>query len=205
MMFARLLTVTSALALAACATGPDYTPQPVAASAAGPFIGGSPSALVSDARPDDHWWRLYDDPVLDGLVRDALAANTDVRVAVAHLAKARALLREERGAREPQVGLGGSAQYGRPATAAGAGSNAAAVQVGAQASVAYEVDLFGRIGRRIEAAAVVTHLEPELRRVVARALDVAVQRDGGGEARSTVRWARRRKIRSTSASRSGDP
>jgi NodT family efflux transporter outer membrane factor (OMF) lipoprotein len=152
MKFARLLTVTSALALAACATGPDYAPQLLSASAAGPFIGAPPSALVSDARPDDHWWRLYDDPVLDGLVRDALAANTDVRVAVAHLAKARALLREERGAREPQLGLGGSAQYGRSATPSAAGSNPAAVQLGAQASVAYEVDLFGRIGRRIEAA-----------------------------------------------------
>jgi NodT family efflux transporter outer membrane factor (OMF) lipoprotein len=149
MNYARLLTVTSALALAACATGPDYAPQPVAA---GPFIGAAPSALVSDARPDDHWWRLYDDPVLDALVRDALAANTDVRVAVARLARARALLREERGAREPQVGLDGSAQYGRLATPSAAGVNPAAVQFAGQASVAYEVDLFGRIGRRIEAA-----------------------------------------------------
>jgi NodT family efflux transporter outer membrane factor (OMF) lipoprotein len=151
-MFARLLTVTSALALTACATGSDYVPQPVAASAAGPFIGSAPSALVSDARPDDHWWRLYDDPVLDGLVRDALAANTDVRVAMAHLAKARALLREERGAREPQICLDGSAQYGRHGTSSAAGGNPAAIQRAGQASVAYEVDLFGRIGRRIEAA-----------------------------------------------------
>jgi NodT family efflux transporter outer membrane factor (OMF) lipoprotein len=152
MKFARLLTVTFALALAACATGPDYAPQPVAASASGPFIGAAPSALVSEARPADHWWRLYDDPVLDALVRDALAASTDIRVAVARLAKARALLREERGAREPQVGLDGSAQYGRPASPSADGGNPAAIQLSGQASVAYEVDLFGRSGRRIEAS-----------------------------------------------------
>jgi NodT family efflux transporter outer membrane factor (OMF) lipoprotein len=90
--------------------------------------------------------------VLDALIRNALAANTDLRVAVARLAKARALVREERGAREPQIALDGGAQYGRPAAPSSAGGNPTAVQVGGQAAVAYEVDLFGRIGRRVEAA-----------------------------------------------------
>jgi NodT family efflux transporter outer membrane factor (OMF) lipoprotein len=62
------------------------------------------------------------------------------------------LLREERGAREPQIGVDGSALYGRPAGPSAAGGAPAAVQLAGQASVAYEVDLFGRIGRRIEAA-----------------------------------------------------
>ncbi|MBA3667163.1 MAG: efflux transporter outer membrane subunit [Sphingomonas sp.] len=151
-MVARVLTLVSALALAACAAGPNYTPRSVAASAAGPFIGGSSSAIVADSQPDDHWWRLYDDPVLNALVQDALFANTDLRVAVAHLAKARALVREEQGAREPQLGLGGSAQYGRLAGPSASGANRTDIQVNGQAGVAYEVDLFGRIGRGIEAA-----------------------------------------------------
>ena len=108
-MVARLLTVASALALSACATAPDYKAAAVSPSAAAPFIGVNP-ALVSDARPADDWWRLYRDPVLDALVQDALAANTDVRVAVVNLARARAVVREERGASEPQVGVGGSTQ-----------------------------------------------------------------------------------------------
>src|SRR3954468_13266431 len=109
----KLSIAASALALAACASGPNYVRKPVSASAAAPFVMAQGSAVVSDAQPAGNWWRLYDDPVLNNLVEEALAANTDVRVAVARLAKARARLREERGAREPQVGLSGSTQYGR--------------------------------------------------------------------------------------------
>lgn len=142
----------SALVLAACATGPDYSPKPVSASAAAPFVMAQGSTLVSDAQPTSNWWRLYDDPVLDGLVHDALSANTDIRVAVARLAKARASLREEKGAREPQIGASGSAQYGRLPGPDVPGEKRNDVQVDVGLNVAYEVDLFGRVSRRIEAA-----------------------------------------------------
>jgi NodT family efflux transporter outer membrane factor (OMF) lipoprotein len=149
----RMLSIAaSALALAACAVGPDYSPKPVSASAAAPFVSAQASTLVSEAQPTGNWWRLYDDPVLDGLVQDALSANTDIRVAVARLAKARASLREERGAREPQVGASGSAQYGRLPGPDVPGEKRNDVQVDVGLSVAYEVDLFGRVSRRIEAA-----------------------------------------------------
>jgi NodT family efflux transporter outer membrane factor (OMF) lipoprotein len=151
-MLRPTLTVASALALAACATGPDYHLEPASASAAAPFIGAQASRIVSEGQPAADWWRLYDDPVLDGLVHDALAANTDVRVAEARLQSARAALREERGAREPQVGVSGSTQYGRLSGPAIPGENRTDVQVDGGLDVAYEVDLFGRISRRIEAA-----------------------------------------------------
>ena len=145
-------TVASALALAACATGPDYAPKPLSASAAAPFVMAQASPLVSDREPDGNWWRLYDDPVLDGLVRDALANNSDIRVAIARLTRSRASLREERGAREPQVGASGSAQYGRLPGPAIPGDKRTDIQADVGLSVAYEVDLFGRISRRVEAA-----------------------------------------------------
>jgi NodT family efflux transporter outer membrane factor (OMF) lipoprotein len=148
----KLSIAVSALALAACATGPNYMPKPVSASAAAPFVMAHGSTIVSAAQPQGNWWRLYDDPVLDGLVRDALAANTDIRVAVARLARARASLREERGAREPQVGLSGSTQYGRNPGPGIVGEKRNDLQVGVSLDVNYEVDLFGRISRRIEAA-----------------------------------------------------
>lgn len=150
-MLRKLATASSALALAACAAGPNYQAKPISAAEAAPFVMAQGSTIVSDAQPAGDWWRLYNDPVLDGLVKDALAANTDIRVAVAHLQRARAFLREERGAREPQVGLSGGAQYGRlPGPTAGQKRTDFQVDVGLD--VAYEVDLFGRISRRIEAA-----------------------------------------------------
>ena len=151
MLNRTLLAAGSVLALAACATGPDYKPQPISASAAAPFVSAT-GAAVSDSKPIGDWWRLYQDPVLDGLVSDALAANSDIRVAVAHLAKARASLRESRGAREPQVGVGGSVQYGRLPGSASLGDKRTDVQVDVGLDVAYEVDLFGRVSRSIEAA-----------------------------------------------------
>jgi NodT family efflux transporter outer membrane factor (OMF) lipoprotein len=142
-----LLAAVSAFALAACATGPDYVAVPVPTAAAGPFLGSADPRLVTPAAAEGDWWRLYEDPVLDRLVGDALAANTDIRVAVARLARARASLREVRGDREPQVGVGANAQYGRAE-----GRRGDDLQLGAGLDVAYEVDLFGRVSRNIEAA-----------------------------------------------------
>jgi NodT family efflux transporter outer membrane factor (OMF) lipoprotein len=151
MLNRTFLTAGSALALAACASGPDYKPQPISASAAAPFVSAT-GTQVSDAKPTGDWWRLYQDPVLDGLISDALAANTDIRVAVARLAKARASLRESRGAREPQIGVGGSVQYGRLPGSGSLGDKRTDAQVDVGLDVAYEVDLFGRVSRTIEAA-----------------------------------------------------
>lgn len=151
-LYQQFPIVVSAVALAACASGPDYHAKPVAASAAAPFVMAQGSTIVSDAQPQGTWWRLYDDPVLEGLVRDALAANTDIRVAAARLQRARAVEREERGTREPQIGLSGSAQYGRVSGVSLPGGKRSDVQVDLALDVAYEVDLFGRISRRIEAA-----------------------------------------------------
>ncbi len=144
--------MTTALALAACASGPDYRPQTVSASASAPFVMAQGSTVTSEAEPASDWWRLYDDPVLDGLVHDALAANTDIRVAEARLQRARAAVHEERGAAEPQVGLTGSGQYGRLSGPSIPGEKKTDLQVGVGLDVAYEADLFGRISRRVEAA-----------------------------------------------------
>lgn len=154
-MILRTLTVAaSALALAACTVGPDYkAPQTASSQAtAGPFVSAnSPSVSLAPVAAD--WWRLYDDPVLDGLVTDALAANTDVRVAVANIAKARAGLRGARADRLPQGEIGAGAQYGRSPEGQrlpGADREDWGVDVGL--NVAYEVDLFGRVSRSVEAA-----------------------------------------------------
>ncbi len=151
----RFLAAVSALALGACTVGPDYVAPVPAAPAAGAVVSPAGPAVSAAPAVEGDWWRLYKDAVLDALVADALKANTDVRVAVARLDRARASLREVRADRTPQVGVGGSAQYGRlPAGqsfgATGGDRENWFVDVGLD--VAYEVDLFGRISRNIEAA-----------------------------------------------------
>src|SRR5262245_5203060 len=101
--YRNILATASALALAACAAGPDYVAPVHPQTAAGNFIAASPAVTPEPVKGD--WWRLYNDPVLDQLVADALAANTDVRVAVARIARARAALRGARADRLPQANL----------------------------------------------------------------------------------------------------
>jgi len=156
--FARIaLPMVSALALSACAAGPDFVaPTPPSASS-GPFI-SSPlksgdTPVFAQAPVQQDWWRLYQDPVLDQLIADALAANTDVRVAVARLEKARANLRGARSDRLPQTGLSAGADYGRlPAGQRAPGAPRVDWSIDAGLSVSYEVDLFGRVSRSVEAA-----------------------------------------------------
>ena len=104
--------------------------------------------------PPAEWWKLFDSPVLDRLVTEALAANTDLRMAAANLERARAALSETRSARFPSTTLAGGASYGRQsgsvAGTPGAGPEGETYDAGVD--VSYEIDLFGRIRRGIEAS-----------------------------------------------------
>ena len=131
-----LLSSLSALTLAACAAGPNYVAPIPAPKATASSIGAGQPGVAATAT-DDHWWRLYDDPVLDGLVADALKANTDIRVAVARLDAARASLRGVRNDRLPQTSIGTDTGYGRlPASQRfpGAAREDASVDIGLNVS-----------------------------------------------------------------------
>ena len=153
MLTRNLLTAVSALALSACAVGPDHVAPIPPVAASGPFLSADNPAIAAPAAVQGDWWRLYNDPVLDQLVADALAANTDIRVAVARLARARAALRGAGADGLPRVGLSAGANYGRsPADqrAPGGAREEGSFDVGLD--ISYEVDLFGRVSRGVEAA-----------------------------------------------------
>lgn len=112
----------SLLALSACSTvGPDYrVPQQAAINsraAAEPFAAAGEAAFSANPLPFQ-WWRLYDDPLLDELIGKAFAANTDLRVASANLARARSVLDEAKTAGTPAVGVSAAPAYGRASAAA---------------------------------------------------------------------------------------
>ena len=145
-----LLAAVSLLTVAAA--GPDYVRPASPPSAAQPFV-SAPAAPVTAAEPEDAWWRLYQDPVLDRLVADALAANTDLRIAIANLDKARASLRGAKSDRLPRTSIDAGATYGRsPENQRAPGAKREDWTFDAGLSVGYEVDLFGRVSRAVEAA-----------------------------------------------------
>jgi NodT family efflux transporter outer membrane factor (OMF) lipoprotein len=153
-----LMTVVAfGVALAGCAVGPRYVPPATSAVEAAPFVSAK-TPVTADQTPPAAWWRLYNDPVLDSLVQRALAENQDLKVAIANLENARALVGEARSQLYPTTALSAGPSYGRTTTA-----NADAVaahQKEAKSTwtyseaftAAYEVDLFGRVRRSIQAA-----------------------------------------------------
>jgi NodT family efflux transporter outer membrane factor (OMF) lipoprotein len=147
-----LIASASALSLAACAAvGPDHAPPSPPATAQDHFVSSNFGAVAGSEARDD-WWRLYKDPVLDGLVQQALAANKDIAVATANIAIARANLRGSRSDRLPRTNVGASAQYGRPDGLNRAPGQDSDWALSTGFDVAYEVDLFGRVRRGVEAA-----------------------------------------------------
>ncbi|WP_307695635.1 efflux transporter outer membrane subunit [Variovorax boronicumulans] len=153
----RMASLAVAAGLAACAAvGPDYR-QPPEALASQPAAGKPFAEAPANAAPlPAHWWRLYHDPLLDRLVTQALAHNTDLRQAVANLERERAIETEVAGAKYPTIGVNGGPSFGHV-------SGLSLLQKGyeppntfnysAGASLSYQVDLFGQIRRAIEASA----------------------------------------------------
>jgi len=155
----RTLTLTVlASALAACTTvGPDYhVPKEALVkreAANAPFMGAAEQPYKSEPLPAD-WWRLYQDPVLDRLVAKAFSANADLRVAAANLERAHAVLEEVEEKKRPEVEMSAAPMYGRIAGAS-IGLPEQLPRTGiydGDIKVAYQLDMFGRIRRAIEAA-----------------------------------------------------
>jgi len=140
-----LAAVLGALALGACVVGPNHADPRPDAPAQAQFASARSPAFTGD-EPPGRWWSLFRDPLLDRLIEQALRENNDLRVAAANLRRARAVLRETRAGRLPTTEISGGATYGQEP-----GGNAGDLyDVGLD--IGYQLDLFGRITRAIQAS-----------------------------------------------------
>jgi len=151
-----LLLLGALVSLGGCVVGPNYRAPTPPAGAAGPWV-SSDARLETAAEPRDDWWRLYDDARLDGYVQEAFRANADLAVAEANLAAARALFDGAQAGQFPSTTLGAGAVRGRdPATdqilEMTGREPATTWKYSSRLDVGYELDLFGRVRRAIEAA-----------------------------------------------------
>jgi NodT family efflux transporter outer membrane factor (OMF) lipoprotein len=142
------------MALGCRTAGPDYH-QPTAPvspqwSTPGPWRPGDPR----DAIPKGQWWALFHDAELDALEARAADANQTLKSAAAQYEQARALTALTLSSIYPR--LSASAQAARmrlSGTRAGADGDAVTQNsVALPLAVSYEVDLFGRRLRSIEAS-----------------------------------------------------
>lgn len=147
----RALVLSLVFALASCASGPDYHTPALPETVAGSFVSQSPQ-IDTGSQPPSDWWELYDDPALAAIMQEALSANTDLRVAMANLDRASAIYREARGERLPSTNVIAGASRGRDQTSwDGTGQAPVQWNYSGGLGISYELDLFGRVKRDIEA------------------------------------------------------
>lgn len=97
------------------------------------------------------WWKVFDDPGLDHLVETAHRQNNNLEIAALRVLEARAQLGIATGTRWPQSQVAvGDATYVSPTETSGPASDFWSYNLGA--SVAWEIDFWGRYRRGIEAA-----------------------------------------------------
>ncbi|HEX4584323.1 MAG TPA: efflux transporter outer membrane subunit [Burkholderiaceae bacterium] len=133
-----------------CALGPDYRTPPTQ------MAGDFENATGDRQEPPREFWRRFDDPVLNGLVDDALKANHDIRIAVANLRAARAVQLGVDAQAWPQVGSNASAtrQIEPQSFAPGFSRNQRTLNnYDVSMDANWELNLFGRFTRASESAA----------------------------------------------------
>jgi NodT family efflux transporter outer membrane factor (OMF) lipoprotein len=149
--FCRFSVFFSGLLVAGCiSVGPDYQRPEVTVPQA--WRQGDDPAMVPDRGVACRWWTVFGDPLLERLIAEAAQNNLDVRQAVARVREARARLGVARGEHWPQVDTQGSVVRQRTSEngLSGVGVTETLYDVGLDAS--WEIDLFGRIRRSVEAA-----------------------------------------------------
>ncbi len=146
--------------LTGCAVGPDYrkpdAETPAAYSEPSPESVKWKEAAPQDAIPKGKWWEIYGDGDLNNMEEAASANNQDLKVQLARLDQARALARVARSQFFPEVNLNGSGSEFRQSpnrpVSNGTRQTWSSSDVQAHVDLGYEVDIFGRVRRSVEAA-----------------------------------------------------
>ena len=157
MMFnRRSLTVLfglSVLFLAGCTLGLDYQ-QPQALVPI-EYKHGAPwkEATPADQLPKGAWWEIYADPVLNRLEEQAGKANQSLQAAYARMAQVQAAAGISAAERVPRLDFNGSASRKRTSgDLLPPGQLQIKNQFNPSLALSYEIDLWGRVSRSVEAA-----------------------------------------------------
>lgn len=164
------LAVLCALFVSACSLAPreerptfdvpagyaEAHASPQAEADASDVAGTWKPAEPADGAVPSPWWNLFADATLVQLQEQALAAGPDAAIAMARIQQARTLTARSQAARFPSldVGFGPTRQRSSGAERGNGDGTAGSTQTlwRAQAEVAYEVDLFGKVSAGVAAA-----------------------------------------------------
>jgi multidrug efflux system outer membrane protein len=137
--------------LTGCAVGPDYKEPAFQHNETWQSELLPDEQLISDS--EGGWWLQFHDPLLSGLIEMGLHHNYDLKAASAHVEQARALRGAAAGSYFPTLDVKGSASRNRFSNQTGFGANTGIRNTfSAGLDTSWELDLFGRNRRKVEAA-----------------------------------------------------
>ena len=152
------LVITVILAINGCKpVGPDY----MAPSPKLPDTWSNQIELKLEQKPQsdiENWWTIFNDTVLNALIEQANLNNKNLKIAYSRVLQARAGLSGIKGEKYPYAGIGGEVSVNKmsdngalaPVAPEGGFSPHAYTRAGISAS--WEIDVFGRVRRSMEAA-----------------------------------------------------
>jgi len=143
---AKAVPVVAAALLGACTMGPDYVRPDVKVPDAWKEASYK-TAEPADTLPRGDWWEAFGDPLLNQLMVDVAVANPTLAVAEANYRQAQAAIRAARAGLFPSVAATVAATRSSGRNGSGATND---LSLGAQLS--WEIDLWGRVRRTIEAS-----------------------------------------------------
>ena len=173
----RAIALGLAALLAACTspkgTQPSGLETPETWSGLADQAAAGPLVRSDRAEVEQHWWRSFNDPVLDRLIAAALAGNRSLKIAEARVEEARAARHGAVAALYPTVAATGDL------TRENAGlvtSNKTVSIQEADLQASWEVDLFGKTQANAAAAAAIVQSTEARRQAVMVALLAGVAR-----------------------------
>ncbi len=147
------LAAATALALAGCSLAPDYH-RPDVTVAPAYKEGGPWQTAGADVPPAGKWWEIFADPTLSALEERIEAGSPNLAAASARYDQAAAAVSRARAELFPEIDVGGDTGRQRVSAGRPLSSGAAATYTNSQigASLAYELDLFGRVRNSVRAS-----------------------------------------------------
>ena len=143
----------SMVCLAGCMVGPDYERPQTAADGANGFVHAPQDWADSNDIKTPSWWKRFGDPVIDGLVAEALENNTDLKIAAWRVLESEALLKQSHGIRLPDISYSADRTRSKSSfTLAETRLSFISQNYSQSLSVSYIVDFFGKLKRSERAA-----------------------------------------------------
>lgn len=145
-----LIAIAVTATLTGCMVGPDYR-RPALDVPGAYRTEVTPAAAVSLG--DLPWWEVFQDPVLQDLIKQALANNLDLKQAVARVEQARAQVQVVGSPLYPQIGYGGGiTRQSTPKVSTNRIEDVTYTDYAGSVNLSWEIDLWGKVRRATEAA-----------------------------------------------------